>query len=54
MCSSKNSPYSSTVKELEISREKWGFQEQNNKKKGMKVKGISSMVVGVNFMELND
>ena len=51
MCSSKNSPYSSTVKELEISREKWGFQEQN---KGMKVKGISSMAVGVNFMELND
>lgn len=54
MCSSETSPYSSTVKELEIPREEGGFQDPNNKKKGMKVNGISSMAEGVNFMELNN
>ena len=54
MCSSKKSPYSSTVKELEISREEGGFQDQNNKKKGIKWNGISSEPGGVNFMELNN
>ena len=54
MCSSETSPYSSTVKELEISREEGGFQDQNNEKKGMKGNGISSEARGVNFMELNN
>ena len=53
MCSSETSPYSSTVKELEIPEE-GGFQDQNNKKKGMKVSGISSEAGGVDFMELNN
>ena len=54
MCSSETSPYSSTVKELEISREEGGFQDQNNKKKGAKVNRILSMAGGVDFMELNN
>ena len=53
MCSSETSPYSSTVKELEIPRG-GGFQDQNNKKKDMKVNGISSEAGGVDFMELNN
>ena len=53
MCSSKTSPYSSTVKELEIPRG-GVFQDQNNKNKGMKVSGISSEAGGVDFMELNN
>ena len=34
--------------------EEGGFQDQNNKKKGMKVSGISSEAGGVDFMELNN